>query len=62
MPNGTRLSTCLACGAGLAAPLRLAGSLRCHDCRDSGAPLRRELVHTLVRLPRFEAFRLAASA
>jgi hypothetical protein len=39
-----RLSTCLACGARMAPSLVLAASLRCHDCRDSHAPLREELV------------------
>jgi hypothetical protein len=35
---------CLACGSDLSEPLRRSASLRCHDCRDSGAPLCRELV------------------
>jgi hypothetical protein len=35
---------CLSCGGDLSEPLRRSASLRCHDCRDSGAPLRRELV------------------
>jgi hypothetical protein len=30
---------CLACGGEMAAVLRRAGSLRCHDCRDALAPL-----------------------
>jgi hypothetical protein len=35
---------CLSCGSDLSEPLRRSASLRCHDCRDSGAPLSRELV------------------
>jgi hypothetical protein len=42
MPS--RQSTCLACGARIAPSLAIAASLRCHDCRDTNAPLRRELV------------------
>ncbi len=30
---------CLACGGKLPEPLQWAGSLRCHDCRKSNAPL-----------------------
>jgi alkylhydroperoxidase family enzyme len=39
-----RRCTCLACGARIAPALAIAASLRCHDCRDSHAPLRPELV------------------
>ena len=35
---------CLSCGTDLSEPLRRSASLRCHDCRDSAAPLSRELV------------------
>ena len=35
---------CLSCGDDLSEPLRRSASLRCHDCRDSGAPLSRDLV------------------
>jgi hypothetical protein len=35
---------CLACGEEMAPVLWQAGSLRCHDCREVGAPLRIELV------------------
>lgn len=35
---------CLACGVTLTPVLQHAASLRCHDCRDTRAPLRRELV------------------
>ena len=31
--------TCAACGEPLAPSLARLGSLRCHDCRDNGAPL-----------------------
>jgi hypothetical protein len=34
---------CLACGTTLAKSLALAGSPRCHDCRDVDAPLRADL-------------------
>jgi hypothetical protein len=37
-------SICLACGDLLSPALERAGSLRCHDCRDAGAPLRTDLV------------------
>jgi hypothetical protein len=37
-------SICLACGDPLPPALDRPGSLRCHDCRDAGAPLRPELV------------------
>jgi len=37
-------TNCLACGGPLAPPLERSGSLRCHDCRDSGAPIRPELL------------------
>lgn len=35
---------CFSCGANLDAGLECSGSLRCHDCRDSGAPLQERLV------------------
>jgi hypothetical protein len=37
-------SICLACGETLPPALARSASLRCHDCRDAGAPLRAELV------------------
>ena len=40
-------SICLACGAALAAALERFASLRCHDCRDTGAPIRPELLPSL---------------
>ncbi|MFL6006771.1 MAG: hypothetical protein ACJ744_11050 [Gaiellaceae bacterium] len=40
-------SICLACGEALAAALERFASLRCHDCRDTGAPIRPELLPTL---------------
>jgi hypothetical protein len=36
-------SVCLACGGALAPSLERFASLRCHDCRDTGAPIRPEL-------------------
>jgi hypothetical protein len=39
-----RHSTCMACGGEIAPCLARAGSPRCHDCRDSKAPLRADLV------------------
>jgi hypothetical protein len=42
---------CLSCGSDLSEPLRRSASLRCHDCRDSGAPLNRELVEPGVAQP-----------
>jgi hypothetical protein len=47
-----RNSSCLACGTRMAPSLILAASLRCHDCRDAHAPLRPELVHPKVELPK----------
>jgi hypothetical protein len=38
------LSTCMACGREMAPCLVRAASPRCHDCRDSKAPLRADLV------------------
>jgi hypothetical protein len=50
---------CLSCGSDLSEPLRRSASLRCHDCRDSGAPLRRELVEPgTARSPRERRRRL----
>lgn len=37
-------SLCLACGRVIAATLQHVASLRCHDCRATEAPLRRDLV------------------
>ena len=34
---------CLSCGCKLAEPLNRTTSLRCHDCRDTGAPISFEL-------------------
>jgi hypothetical protein len=39
-----RVMHCLACGKQLNAPLSMAGSLRCLDCRVVEAPLNPELV------------------
>jgi len=43
-----RSGICLSCGDGLSEPLQRSASLRCHDCRDSGAPLSRELVEPVA--------------
>ena len=40
-------SICLACGSALAAALERFASLRCHDCRDTDAPIRAELLPSL---------------
>jgi hypothetical protein len=45
-----RLSTCLACGSPMAQCLVRAASPRCHDCRDTHAPLRADLVEPILRL------------
>jgi hypothetical protein len=42
------ISICLACGDALSPALERFASLRCHDCRDAGAPIRAEL---LARMP-----------
>jgi hypothetical protein len=34
---------CLSCGVELAEPLCRTASLRCHDCREAGAPISFEL-------------------
>jgi alkylhydroperoxidase family enzyme len=44
MERSSEQTKCLACGEALAQALRVAGSLRCHDCRDAHAPLREDLV------------------
>jgi hypothetical protein len=36
--------TCAACGMPMADSLSRLGSMRCHDCRDSNAPIRSQLV------------------
>ena len=38
------MTICLACGGPLAPPLERSASLRCHDCRDTGAPIRPDLL------------------
>jgi hypothetical protein len=43
MPRSVDALFCLACGAELAEPLRRRGSLRCHTCREAGAPISFEL-------------------
>jgi len=40
-------SICLACGEALAGALERFASLRCHDCRDTGAPIRPDLLPSL---------------
>jgi hypothetical protein len=42
------ISICLACGDALSPALERSASLRCHDCRDTAAPIRPEL---LSRMP-----------
>ena len=44
MEHSPEQTKCLACGGALAQALTVAGSLRCHDCRDERAPLREEYV------------------
>jgi hypothetical protein len=50
---------CLACGGTLPPALERSASLRCHDCRDAAAPIRRDLV---ARLPALLQQRLRAAA
>jgi hypothetical protein len=40
---------CLACGDALSPVLERSASLRCHDCRDTGAPIRPDLVSRMKR-------------
>jgi hypothetical protein len=40
--------SCFACGKPMAPALWQAGSVRCHDCRATGAPLRADLVKLAV--------------
>jgi hypothetical protein len=49
MPSG--LAICLACGAEMAPALQLAASMRCHECRAAGAPLKRSLVDGVAGRP-----------
>jgi hypothetical protein len=55
---------CLACGDPLSPALERSGSLRCHDCRDAGAPLRSDLVEQQPALttPRRRRWRLRPAA
>ena len=47
--NEPRLqSICLACGGALAPALERFASLRCHDCRETEAPIRPELLKLLT--------------
>ncbi len=41
-----RTPICLSCGAELAPTLAWLASLRCHDCRDSHAPIDARYVHS----------------
>jgi hypothetical protein len=40
-------SICLSCGGALAPALERFASLRCHDCRDTAAPIRLEFLAPL---------------
>jgi hypothetical protein len=56
---------CLSCGAELAESLRRTASLRCHECRDAGAPISFELAvrtHELCRARAAQTFEAALSA
>jgi hypothetical protein len=56
---------CLSCGAELAEPLRRTASLRCHECRDAGAPISFELAvqaQGLCRARAAQAFEDALAA
>jgi len=57
-----RSGICLSCGDDLSEPLRRSASLRCHDCRDSGAPLSRELVEPSEEPPKKRRRRLHRAA
>jgi len=46
------ISICLACGDALSPALARSVSLRCHDCRDAGTPIRAELVERTQGLSR----------
>jgi hypothetical protein len=43
------ISICLACGDGLSPALARSASLRCHDCRDAGAPIRADQLARMRR-------------
>ena len=43
---------CLACGTAMAEPLRRTASLRCHACREAGAPISFELALSARELTR----------
>jgi hypothetical protein len=55
------ISICLACGDALSPALARSASLRCHDCRDAGAPIRAELVERTQGLWQ-RRFRLRSAA
>jgi hypothetical protein len=46
---------CLSCGVEVAEPLRRTASLRCHDCREAGAPISFELALRAREVCRAEA-------
>jgi hypothetical protein len=55
---------CLSCGVERAEPLRRTASLRCHDCREAGAPISFELAlraREICRAQATHAFEGAAS-
>jgi hypothetical protein len=46
-----RSGICFSCGDDLSESLQRSASLRCHDCRDTGAPLNPELVEPAAATP-----------
>jgi len=57
MPRSGDGLFCLSCGAELAETLRRTASLRCHDCRDTAAPISFELARRAQELWRARAAR-----
>jgi hypothetical protein len=55
MPRSVATHFCLSCGVELAEPLRRTASLRCHDCREAGAPISFELALRARELCRAQA-------
>lgn len=53
---------CLACGVDLPDPLRRTASLRCHACRDEGAPISFELALRANELCRTQSSRMLDEA
>jgi hypothetical protein len=55
MRRSVEVLFCLSCGVELVEPLRRTASLRCHDCREAGAPISFELALRVREIRRVQA-------